>query len=60
MADTEDLGTLIDRLDNLAHALNLPLRAEMHVTALRESLPELVTEFKAAYVHEMGENPWES
>ena len=57
--DIEDLGTLIDRLDNLAHALNLPLRAEMHVEQMRLALPNLVKDFKAAYVHEMGEDPWE-
>jgi hypothetical protein len=55
----ENLGVLIDRLDNLAHALKMPLRPEMHVEVLRDSLPKLVNSFKAAYVAELHENPWE-
>jgi hypothetical protein len=60
IVDLEDLGVLIDRLDNLAHALKMPLRPEMHVSVLRDSLPKLVKQFKAAYAKELGENPWES
>jgi hypothetical protein len=59
LADTENLGTLIDRLDNLAHALQLPLKDSMHVGQLRVELPNLVKDFKAAYVNEIGDNPWE-
>jgi len=58
-AEIEDLGTLIDRLDNLAHALKMALPASMHVEQMRLALPNLVKDFKAAYVHEMGENPWD-
>lgn len=59
VAEIEDLGTLIDRLDNLAHALQMPLQDSMHVSILRESLPKLVKDFKAAYANELHENPWE-
>lgn len=58
-AEIENLGTLIDRLDNLAHALQLPLEDEFHVRVLRDSLPKLVANFKAAYAKELHENPWE-
>ncbi len=54
-----DLGTLIDRLDNLAHALKMRLPSDMHVEQMRIALPALVKDFKAAYVKELGENPWE-
>lgn len=57
--DIEDLGTLIDRLDNLAHALNMPLSDKMHVDILRDSLPKLVKDFKSAYANELHNNPWE-
>jgi hypothetical protein len=59
LVDLDNLGVLIDRLDNLAHALKMPLRPEMHVSVLRDSLPQLVKQFKAAYAKELGENPWE-
>ena len=59
VAEIEDLGTLIDRLDNLAGALKLPLKDSMHVEQLRIELPVLVKDFKAAYVKELGEDPWE-
>jgi hypothetical protein len=55
----KDFGELIDTLDNLAHALQLPLRPEMHVEQLRARLPELVNDFKAVFVESTGENPWE-
>lgn len=54
----EQLGTLIDELDNLAHALNIPLPAEMHVEQLRLALPEKVERLKTVYVDITGENPW--
>jgi hypothetical protein len=59
MSDNEKLGLAIDRLDNFAHALLLPLKAEMHVAQLKQSLPEIVKELKAGFVEATGENPWE-
>lgn len=54
----ERLGIAIDRVDNLAHVLNLPLKPELHVKCLRDGLPEVVVELKAAFVEAIGENPW--
>jgi|FreactcultuFSWF8_1027224.scaffolds.fasta_scaffold02805_2 hypothetical protein len=56
---SEKFGEVIDKLDNLAHALQLPLKDSMHVNQLRRELPEVVKELKAAYVFEFVENPWE-
>lgn len=55
----EDLGRAIDRLDNLAHALVLPLSPAMHVEQLREALPEVVAELKKQFALVTGENPWD-
>lgn len=56
---SELFGEAIDQLENLKGALQLPLRAEMHVTQLKQALPEVIEKLKAAYVHEFGDNPWE-
>jgi hypothetical protein len=54
----DDIGRLIDRIDSLSGALSLPLPPAIHMQALRESLPTLSREFKAAYEACFGENPW--
>ena len=60
MADAmEELGKAIDRLDNFAHGLVLPLPDALHVKVLRDALPEVVKELKAWFVAVTGENPWE-
>ena len=59
MEDAKDvLGRAIDTLDNLAHALKLPLSANMHVDQLRLSLPEVVAELKRGFIGITNENPW--
>jgi len=57
--DQERLGVAIDTVDNLAHALGIPMSAEIHVGALRRTLPEAVDALKWAFVAVVGENPWE-
>lgn len=54
----EQLGQVIDRLDAIGHALQIPMPAQMHVQNLKTVLPELVNEAKAAFVSVTGENPW--
>lgn len=58
-ATLEELGQLIDQIDSLAHGLNLPLPAHMHVEQLKKILPEKVQTLKETYVKIAGENPWE-
>lgn len=55
----ENLGQAIDRLDSLAHGLQLPLAPQMHVDQLKELLPEVVAELKKGFVEATGENPWD-
>lgn len=59
MIDTEKLGLAIDRLENMAAALTLPLPAEMHVDQFRKTLPEIIKELKEGFIEATGENPWE-
>lgn len=54
-----ELGIVIDKIDNLAHALQLPIADSTHVRALRDSLPEVVVNLKDLFVKITGENPWE-
>lgn len=44
----EAIGAATDRLDNLASALSLPMPSTTHVAALRGSLPEVISELRAA------------
>lgn len=55
----EQLGELIDSIENLACALNLPMDAQFHVDQLKNSLPEKVKELKELFIKITGENPWE-
>lgn len=57
--EVEELGGLIDSVDNLAHALQLSLPAEMHVEQMRQLLPEKVEKLKKVFIEITGENPWE-
>lgn len=56
---SEQIAEMIDRLENLNGALQLPLRAEMHVEQLKKALPEVIAKLKAAYIFEFDDNPWE-
>lgn len=55
----EKLGELIDSLENLSCALNLPLDNKIHVDQLKILLPEKVEELKKLFVEITGENPWD-
>ncbi len=56
--DLQTNADLIDRLDNLANALKMPLPDSMHVEQLRDALPEIVEQLKASFVNLSGVNPW--
>lgn len=57
--DFEELGNAIDRIDNLYHALTIPMPAQFHIDQLKTILPEAITELKDGYKKVTGENPWE-
>ena len=57
--DADKLGRAIDEIDNLAHALLLPMPADFHVKALKETLPDAVKQLKEGFVEATGHNPWE-
>ena len=54
----EKLGQLIDSIENLSCALNIPMSAEFHVNQLKQILPEKVASLKEAFIEITGENPW--
>ena len=55
----EQLGQAIDRVDSLAHGLQLPVADHMHVEQLKVLLPEVVAELKKGFAAVTGENPWD-
>lgn len=55
----EEFGEVIDRIDNLLGALELPMQAEFHVNQMKHELSEISEKLKQIYVEEEGENPWE-
>lgn len=54
----ELLGMAADTLDNLYHALMLPLPPAMHVEQLKAALPDVIARLRKVYVAETGDNPW--
>lgn len=56
--DFERIGLLVDRLDNLAAGLDLPMPDSIHVEAFRTIIPAIREDLKGALV-EAGFNPWE-
>lgn len=58
-ADKKSLWECVDTLENLSYSICMPVPDSLHAKAMREALPELVKEMKAAYVEEVGENPRE-
>ena len=55
----EQIAEVIDTLDNLVAAMTLPIPAEVHLSALRVALPELLDKLKAAYLAAGGEDVWD-
>lgn len=54
----ENLGQTIDRLDSVAHALNLAMPADFHVRQMKSLLPEIVSDLKKYFAAVTGEDPW--
>jgi hypothetical protein len=55
----EKVGILVDRLENLAAILQIPMNPLIHIDQMQKVLPELAEELKTIYKEESGENPWE-
>lgn len=54
----EDVGLVADTLDNLIHALALPMPPAFHLERLRAALPGVRDRLRAAFVAAVGDNPW--
>lgn len=57
---SEKIGQLADRVDNLVHALQLPLPPVLHVQQLREVLLQIRDALRLVYTEQMGEDHWET
>lgn len=55
--DLDDLGTLVDCLDNAYHASLLPLPDQLHVEGLVGSVKSVRDELRAILAR-LGYNPW--
>jgi hypothetical protein len=55
----EKFGEIIDEIDNLAHALTLPLPLDIHHQQMTLALPQIVKSLKEVFVEITGENPWD-
>jgi len=58
MKDSDKLGEIIDSIDNLVSAMDLPMPPQMHLDILKGSLTEKVKELKEFYIAEENDNPW--
>ena len=54
----EACGQLIDKLANLIASSQLSLPSGIHLTALKESMPEMQEELKVAYFEAGGDDVW--
>jgi hypothetical protein len=57
--ELEQLGQLVDRLDNLRAGLNLPMPPTFHVSQMKPILEEVSAELKTIVIGLAGTNPWE-
>lgn len=55
----ERVGELADKIDNLLHAMQLPLGADFHLAQIRTQFPVMRDELRAIYTELSGANPWE-
>jgi hypothetical protein len=53
-----EIAEALERLDNLTAALGMTLDPAIHVAGLREALPEVKAEIKAAYLKLGGVDHW--
>lgn len=58
MIAPDEFAEVIETIDNLLGALELPMPAEFHVNQMKRELEEVSTKLKQIYVEEEDENPW--
>ena len=58
MIAPDEFAEVIDTIDNLLGALELPMPAEFHVKQMKRELKEVSEKLKRIDVEEEDENPW--
>lgn len=58
MIAPDEFGEVIDTIDSLLGALEIPMPAEFHVNQMKRELKEVSDKLKRIYVEEEDENPW--
>ena len=54
--DLNKIAEVSDSLDNLVHAMEIPMPDKFHLDALKSALPEKVKELREINIS--SENPW--
>jgi septation ring formation regulator EzrA len=55
----EELGQIVDRIDNLLAAAKMPIPPQMKLECTLTSLRKISEELKIIVIDVTGENPWE-
>lgn len=55
----EQLGRAIDRVDNMYHALMIPMSDEFHIEQFKQILPDIIKELKSSYEEVFEEKIWD-
>lgn len=55
----EEFGQLIDSIESLSCALDLPMSAFVHLQQMKILLPKKVQELKDVFIEITGDNPWD-
>ena len=59
MIAPDEFAEVIEKIDNLRGALEIPMPAGFHVNQMKRELEEVSDKLKRIYVEEEDENPWE-
>jgi hypothetical protein len=54
----DEMGRLIDRLENLCGAMVIPMPDKFHLDNIKVSLPEIVEKMKVHFEDIVGEKIW--
>lgn len=59
MENPNEFAEVIDSIDNLLCALDIPMNAEFHVNQMKHELKQVSDKLKDIYYEEEGESPWD-